>query len=160
MRYTQSAYHCTKRIIFSSVYFDLVDMNPPLSSMLSTLRNLLLLCFLLFRGGVLQVPRTCLCFAVLRSPLLVYQENIWPPHMWRCQGGLSERSSSFWCLQLSTNPDSSLPSPYLPGVRKTTLASRTLARTQLNLQHSSDNTSQSERDELVRRACLRACYKV
>ncbi len=99
-----------------------------------------------------------LCCAALALACLSRKHTA--PHMWRCQGGLSERSSSFWCLQLSTNPDSSLPSPYLPGVRKTTLASRTLARMQLNLQHSSDNTSQSEGDELVRRACLRACYKV
>lgn len=42
------------------------------------------------------------------------------PHMWRCQGGLSERSSSFWCLQLTTNPDSESAIPLLA----TTLASR------------------------------------
>lgn len=70
MRHTQRVRLFNKRVIFSAVYFDLVDFGcryepTPLSSMLSILANLLLLCFLLFRGGVLQVPRTCLCFALL-----------------------------------------------------------------------------------------------
>ncbi len=151
-------------VSYSPVYFDLVDFGcgyePTLKLYAKHTRESVVVVFPFVqrRSAASAKNLFVLCCAALALACLSRKHMA--PHMWRCQGGLSERSSSFWCLQLTTNPDSSLPSPYLPGVRKTTLASRTLARTQLNLQLSSDNTSQSARDELVRRACLRAFYKV
>lgn len=163
MRYTQFACLFNKRIVFSAVYSDLVDFvcgyEPTLKLYAKHTCESVVVVFPFVQRR--SAPSAKILFVLCSSALVLacLSRKHMAPHMWRCHGGLSEQSSSFWSLQLTTNPDSKFAIP-LFACRAENSASLSLARTARNpICNFHLITPLWARDKLVLRACLRAFYR-